>query len=65
MKTLRNISKKIAQIQALFILTIIYILFVPFFVLLFRYFKGKTRSKTAWSSWKNPTNTMHDLKRQF
>ena len=62
----RQFSKKIAQIQAFLILTMLYFIVLPFFALLFKIFKGEIYSnRNTWKSWKFKAETIHDLKKQF
>ena len=66
MHMLKRFSRKVAYMQTFLILTIVYVLVVPFFALLFVIFKDKAQSnKTSWSTWKLRADTLDDLKKQF
>lgn len=66
LRLLRQFSKKAAQIQAFFILTMLYFIILPLFVFLFKILKGKIyNDRNTWKSWKFKAETIHDLKKQF
>jgi len=66
LRILRQFLKKIARIQTFLLLTVLYFMFLPFFALLFKIFKGKIyNNKGMWISWKFKAETIGDLKKQF
>lgn len=66
LRILRQFSKKIAQIQAFLILTMLYFIVLPFFAFLFKILKGEIyNDRNTWESWKFKAETIHDLKKQF
>lgn len=64
-KAFKQFSKKIAHIQTFIVLTIIYVVLVPFFALLLRIFKRNIQEKNSWSLWKLRSDTIDDIKKQF
>lgn len=66
LRVLRQFSKKIAQIQTFFILTMLYFIALPFFAFLFKILKGKIyNDRNRWKSWRFKGEAIHDLKKQF
>lgn len=63
---LRQFSKKIVQVQAFFILTMLYFVVLPFFAFILKIVKRKTyNTKNTWEPWRCTEDTIADLKKQF
>ncbi|MBI2020016.1 hypothetical protein HYS94_01195 [Candidatus Daviesbacteria bacterium] len=58
----KKITAKITSLQALVLLSLVYILIVPIFASIYILMNQKT--KQGWSSWKLKSDTLDDLKRQ-
>ncbi len=63
LKWFKTFSKKIAAAQTLIILTIVYIVFVPFFALILRLSRKKKYTQTGWVPWR--FESIEDIKKQF
>jgi len=65
LRILRQLLTRIAQVQTFLILTVLYFIFLPFFALLFKIFKGRRHNnRSMWQSWKFKAETIGDLKEQ-
>lgn len=63
---LRQFLKKIAEVQAFIILTVLYFIFLPIFALLLKIFKVKIyNNRSMWRLWEFKSETVNDLKKQF
>lgn len=60
MKQLKFLSKKLADFQAKIILSVVFIIFVPFFFLMVKQTEDK-----KWQKWQNSSDILDDLRRQF
>ncbi len=67
LEKLTALSQKAFNIQAQILLSLIYFLILPIFVLLFKLIRTpkNDHKKTAWEDWVIKSETLEDLKRQF
>lgn len=63
--SLKLFSKKVVSFQTMIILTLVYVVALPIFSIIFHAVKQKDNKKTTWVSWNPSGNTIKDLKRQF
>lgn len=63
MKVLKRLSAAILEVQSRFILSLVYIVILPIFALIF---KSKEKvSQTGWRKWKRKSDDLKDLQNQF
>lgn len=65
MKKIKEISKKITDIQAGIILLLIYFILVPLFRIPVRPKKTNTKKKSRWFKWQIKSNSLEDMRRQY
>lgn len=63
MQRLREISKRIAAIQATILLTFVYVVFAPFMWVRFRF--GGGTFAPSWMPWNYDADTIEDCTKQY
>lgn len=63
MKRLKAISKKIGDVQAFVLLSVIYFILVPVFALVLK--TKEKAGKLSWDKWSMPSDTISELKKQY
>lgn len=61
----KRFSKKLATVQTVIILTIVYIMVTPIFSFILRISMGKKYKKTGWLPWSIHSDSIEDLEKQF
>lgn len=63
MRLLKKFSKKLADIQAFIILSVIYFTVASIFSLIMKHKENK--EKFSWEKWTIPSNTIEEVRRQY
>lgn len=63
MKLIKAVTRKIADFQAVIVLSLFFFLLVPIFALVVKFIQKE--DKLTWTPWDIPSDTLDDVRRQY